>query len=138
MTPRIHDIDDAERWAGEILPSVSRTFALSIRFLPGTLGRAVTTAYLLCRIADTIEDDGAMDAERKAGLFDEFRGTLGDAEAADAFPARVADVAGDAAHVALIRRTDAVCCVLRSLSAGTRAIVVRWVEEMVEIGRAHV
>ena len=55
MTPRIHDIDDAERWAGEILPSVSRTFALSIRFLPGTLGRAVTTAYLLCRIADTIE-----------------------------------------------------------------------------------
>ena len=66
MTPRIHDIDDAERWAGEILPSVSRTFALSIRFLPGTLGRAVTTAYLLCRIADTIEDDIGLDNDQKS------------------------------------------------------------------------
>jgi len=36
----------------------------------GTLGAAVMTAYLLCRIADTIEDDGAMSAARKAELFD--------------------------------------------------------------------
>ena len=49
----------AERFGREVLPAVSRTFALSIRVLPGTLGRAVLTAYLLCRIADTVEDDDA-------------------------------------------------------------------------------
>jgi farnesyl-diphosphate farnesyltransferase len=38
---------EAERFGREILPSVSRTFALSIRVLPGELGRAVLAAYLL-------------------------------------------------------------------------------------------
>ena len=47
---------EAERFGREILPAVSRTFALSIRVLPGELGRAVLAAYLLCRIADTLED----------------------------------------------------------------------------------
>ena len=39
-----------------ILPLVSRTFALTIPELPQPLSGVVTTAYLLCRIADTIED----------------------------------------------------------------------------------
>ena len=37
----------ARRFAIAVLPEVSRTFAISIRFLPGMLGRAVLTAYLL-------------------------------------------------------------------------------------------
>src|SRR5919107_656694 len=55
---------DAERFALEVLPAVSRTFALSIRVLPGDLRRAVLSAYLICRIADTIEDAPAVPAER--------------------------------------------------------------------------
>jgi farnesyl-diphosphate farnesyltransferase len=43
-----------------ILPHVSRTFALTIPQLPERLRTAVTTAYLLCRIADTIEDEPAL------------------------------------------------------------------------------
>ncbi|TSC34201.1 squalene/phytoene synthase family protein [Corallococcus sp. Z5C101001] len=39
------------------LPRVSRTFALNIPLLPGPLDLAVTVAYLLCRIADTLEDE---------------------------------------------------------------------------------
>ena len=124
-------IRDAERWAHGILPAVSRTFALSIRFLPGTLGRAVTTAYLLCRIADTIEDDGALPAARKAELLDAFRRALHDAAAADAFPRVAADVTGDPAHVDLLLHTDAVCLLLRSLPSATRVHVTHWVEEMV-------
>src|SRR6476659_10558484 len=57
---------DAERFAKEILPAVSRTFALSIRLLPGALGRAVRTAYLLCRIADTIGAEARLPASEKA------------------------------------------------------------------------
>ena len=41
----------------EVLPAVSRTFALNIPVLPAPLDMAVTVAYLLCRIADTLEDE---------------------------------------------------------------------------------
>ncbi|QRK13603.1 squalene/phytoene synthase family protein [Archangium violaceum] len=41
----------------EVLPAVSRTFALNIPVLPRPLDTAVTVAYLLCRIADTLEDE---------------------------------------------------------------------------------
>jgi farnesyl-diphosphate farnesyltransferase len=47
---------DAE-YQEQILPHVSRTFALTIPELPAGLRGAVTSAYLLCRIADTVEDE---------------------------------------------------------------------------------
>ena len=39
-----------------MLPQVSRTFAPGIDVLPGPLADPVRLAYLLCRVADTIED----------------------------------------------------------------------------------
>ena len=57
--------DDANAYQDAILPQVSRTFALTIPALPPMLRRAVANAYLLCRIADTIEDDPALSAESK-------------------------------------------------------------------------
>ena len=51
-----------EAYQDEILPHVSRTFALTIPQLPAALRTAVTSAYLLCRIADTIEDEPALSA----------------------------------------------------------------------------
>lgn len=45
-----------------ILPHVSRTFALTIPQLPEPLRTVVVNAYLLCRIADTIEDEPAIPA----------------------------------------------------------------------------
>src|SRR5512147_1483877 len=53
----------------DILPEVSRTFALNIPVLPSPLDEVVTIAYLLCRIADTVEDEAAVGvAERRALL----------------------------------------------------------------------
>jgi farnesyl-diphosphate farnesyltransferase len=46
-----------EAFQDQILPHVSRTFALTIPQLPPDLSRSVTNAYLLCRVADTIEDE---------------------------------------------------------------------------------
>ncbi len=43
-------------YCSDMLPKVSRTFALCIRLLPADLEHPVLLAYLLCRIADTIED----------------------------------------------------------------------------------
>ena len=49
-------VSSDEVYQDQILPHVSRTFALTIPQLPADLRTAVTCAYLLCRIADTIED----------------------------------------------------------------------------------
>jgi len=49
-----------EAYQEYILPGVSRTFALTIPELPEALRTSVTNAYLLCRIADTIEDEPAL------------------------------------------------------------------------------
>lgn len=56
----------------EILKKVSRSFALTIPELPEGLGRAVTNAYLICRIIDTIEDDEGLPLDGKAHFFEEF------------------------------------------------------------------
>ena len=60
MEPASNMSDEA--YQDEILPHVSRTFALTIPQLPAALRTPVTSAYLLCRIADTIEDEPALSA----------------------------------------------------------------------------
>jgi farnesyl-diphosphate farnesyltransferase len=122
---------EAERFAREILPPVSRTFALSIRVLPGTLGRAVMTAYLLCRIADTIEDEPRLPASEKALLFDELLRCFDDSAAADDFPRRLGTLQGRPADVRLALHADRVFALYRSLSLATQAHVRRWVGEMI-------
>lgn len=121
----------AEAFAREILPPVSRTFALSIRILPGTLGRAVGAAYLLCRIADTIEDEPRMRAPEKAVLLDELLRCFDDPAAAEAFPSRLDALAGDETHVRLARHADLIFVLYRDLPETTRAHVRRWVCEMI-------
>jgi farnesyl-diphosphate farnesyltransferase len=54
------------------LEGVSRTFALTIPALPEDLRDVVTNGYLLCRIADTIEDDPCLPVDRKKRLHLEF------------------------------------------------------------------
>jgi farnesyl-diphosphate farnesyltransferase len=122
---------EAERFAKAILPGVSRTFALSIRLLPGTLGRAVLTAYLLCRIADTVEDDHAMSPDRKGELLDALVRALDDVAEAERFPL-VADelVAGEPTHVELVRHSNDVFALHRSLPERSRLRVAHWVREM--------
>jgi len=121
----------AERYCRRVLPGVSRTFALSVRVLPGTLGTAVLTAYLICRIADTVEDAPNMPAGDKARLLDILSAALSDSAAGRAFPRTAKDVAGDPAHVGLVMHADQVFALYHSLPNGTRAHIARWVEEMV-------
>ena len=51
-----------------MLQQVSRTFALTIPQLPRDLRRVIGNAYLLCRIADTIEDEAAIDVPTRQRL----------------------------------------------------------------------
>jgi farnesyl-diphosphate farnesyltransferase len=65
-----------QAYQDQILPHVSRTFALTIPQLPPALRIGVTNAYLVCRIADTIEDQTTSSAAARLGLLHRFVAVL--------------------------------------------------------------
>ena len=56
----------------DMLPKVSRTFAICIKLLPRDLEHSVLIAYLLCRVADTLEDSASLLLPEKMSLLDTF------------------------------------------------------------------
>jgi len=70
-------VSSDEVYQDQILPHVSRTFALTIPQLPPALSIPVTSAYLLCRIADTIEDEPALSAPETLSFLQRFSALLG-------------------------------------------------------------
>ncbi len=117
-------------FARGIIGRVSRTFAIGIAVLPGDLGKAVLVGYLLCRIADTIEDDGTATASRRQALLAEFVRCFDETARAAQFAAEASDIAADDAYLDLLRGTDHVFALLRSLPPRTAAIVEKWTREM--------
>jgi farnesyl-diphosphate farnesyltransferase len=112
-----------------MLPKVSRTFAICIRLLPDELEHPVLIAYLLCRIADTIEDSPTLPAGEKEGLFAHFRECL-DAPGADAHRLRETFAAPRSDEELLAREADAVLREFRRLPEGQQEAVRPWVQEM--------
>jgi farnesyl-diphosphate farnesyltransferase len=117
------------------LPSVSRTFALTIRVLPGSLRDPVTVAYLLCRLADLLEDATGCDpAVRIEGLETLAHGIAGavlrpDDLAAALAPAESLALPEDAG-TRLFRGRRTVLRAYASLPGETREVVSRWVQAM--------
>lgn len=70
-------VSSDEVYQDQILPHVSRTFALTIPQLPAALSVPVTSAYLLCRIADTIEDEPALSAPETLAFLQRFSSVVG-------------------------------------------------------------
>ncbi|HOW69411.1 MAG TPA: squalene/phytoene synthase family protein [Phycisphaerae bacterium] len=63
---------DCWAFCNGILPAVSRSFALIIPQCPDPIDRGLCVAYLLCRIADTIEDEADLAVEARDRLYDLF------------------------------------------------------------------
>ena len=63
-------------YQANILQGVSRSFAFTIPQLPNPLRDAVGNAYLLCRIADTIEDEPALSPALKREYFQRYVGIV--------------------------------------------------------------
>jgi len=59
-------------YCDSMLPKVSRTFAPTIRMLPKGLNSIVTVAYLLCRVADTVEDSEDLSIDVKKELLNNY------------------------------------------------------------------
>jgi len=109
----------------QILPDVSRSFAMVIRWLPRGLDDAVMISYLLCRIADTLEDSVREVGEKRRQLA-RFADTLDEGRPEiplDAFPAT---------YLCLMTRTDDVLAAYRALPGHARAIIRSRVREMCE------
>ncbi len=76
---------EAEGYQERILPAVSRTFALTIPQLEAGLRSVIANAYLLCRIADTIEDERALPIETKQHFHERFTRVVDGADDPAAF-----------------------------------------------------
>src|SRR5579871_336031 len=117
----------------QILPHVSRTFALTIPQLPEGLRTAVTTAYLLCRIADTIEDEPALSPPETLAFLQRFNAAVGGAgdpallgrEVAGRLSARTL-----ATEHELVAHTDRILRVLATFNERQRSAIQRCLELM--------
>ncbi len=117
----------------ESLLAVSRTFARPIEMLPGDLGTAVTCGYLLCRIADTVEDNEFFTIAERDERYAAFLAALeGPADAPEVrrFEALFRDIDGVPAELELCRNLSRVLRVFRSLPQGMQVKTQRWVAEM--------
>jgi farnesyl-diphosphate farnesyltransferase len=115
-----------------ILPGVSRSFALSLRVLPASLGVPLGVTYLVARAADTIADTHVLPAAERLAMLHALRAALDAGSAARlALPS-----AGDGAEQALLGRLPDVLTAYRALDAGdrtrARAVLLTLTQAMVE------
>ena len=116
-----------------LLPGVSRTFALTIPQLPDPLAGVVTNAYLLCRIADTIEDDTNLSHQQKADFHRRFVMVVEGRESPSPFAAELAPLLSDQvlpAERRLVEQTAAVIAVTHGLQEVERDALSRCVRIM--------
>src|SRR5580692_3181621 len=122
-----------EVYQDQILPHVSRTFALTIPQLPGGLRIAVTCAYLLCRIADTIEDEPALSPPETLAYLQRFSALLTGRGEAAPLAREIAQRLSDrtlAAERDLVSNMERVFAVMSRLNGPQRSAIRRCVELM--------
>ncbi|HKQ56587.1 MAG TPA: squalene/phytoene synthase family protein, partial [Candidatus Eisenbacteria bacterium] len=113
------------------LPRVSRTFALNIRLLDGTLGEAVRDGYLLCRAADALEDSWPGAPSAIEDRFRRFRLALaGDACAAAGLSSEARALGSDRTDLGLIVDLERLLRVMHGLPAPHREALVGGVDTL--------
>ncbi|MFB6297104.1 MAG: phytoene/squalene synthase family protein [Salinirussus sp.] len=122
-------------WCHDILGDVSRTFALSIPRYEDPMQDELCVGYLLCRVADTIEDARHVPPGEKKRLLDQYREAL-DPESevtASDFTARarrhVPEDSDD--EWRLVARTPRLLATFESLPASSKREIRPRVEEMI-------
>jgi farnesyl-diphosphate farnesyltransferase len=118
-----------------MMPKVSRTFAIAVDLLDLPMREWVRTSYLLCRVADTVEDAPELTWHRRGELFDAFTVALRSADASAFRDLAFSLPDDDEGELAL--GLARVLSVLGTFPPTVRASVVRWVEEMVEGMRVY-
>ncbi len=97
-----------------LLKATSRSFHLTLTTLPGSVRDQVGLLYLLARLADTIADSKAEDAEALIEALDGYRGLLVDDEPVDL--SGIAAIQEDADERRLLENLDSVIAAYRSMA----------------------
>ena len=117
------------------LAGVSRTFALTIPLLPTQVRHAIGNAYLLCRIADTIEDEPALADELKQVFLGRFAEVVLGRSSTESFANDLSSSLSEATHKSerdLVSNTSPVVDYHTNLPSGQREPIERCVETMCE------
>lgn len=111
--------------SGTLLKSVSRSFYLSLRFLPRPMREPVSLGYLLARFSDTLADaPGLPDSDRLAWL-EELRLILeGQQDHFQNDPASLADRLSHAGERVLVTKADELIAASRALDPAPREPLV--------------
>ncbi len=120
------------KYCEAVLPKVSRTFAPTIRRLPRGLRVPVTVAYLLCRIADTIEDSAQLSIEQKKNMLTLYADifSANDEKAYNQLLKELKALPNQTEDEKLAHRLPVVMEVFRSFSPSMQGHIARWVAEM--------
>ncbi|HXV87439.1 MAG TPA: phytoene/squalene synthase family protein [Gemmatimonadales bacterium] len=129
MTAEFTDASTDRAFCHAALPRVSRTFAVSIRLLPPQLEYTTLVAYLLCRVADTIEDATALSPEEKRRLLEAWSRGLDDG-GPEPDPVRSVFSRPATDEERLAWGSDRVLREFRGFSPAVRAAIRPWVQEM--------
>lgn len=128
-----------EDFCRRALPEVSRTFALNIPVLPPPMDLVVTVAYLLCRIADTLEDEARGQVSERAELFHTLGrlvklepGWEGRSEEFARRSVAALRPSAPTAEVQLVQGTPTVLEAMRGLPDGTHPHIAACVGEMTD------
>jgi len=116
-----------------ILQDVSRTFALTIPQLPERLRTVISNAYLLCRIADTIEDDSALTPAQARRFADMFVAVVAGRIPAEEFAGELFPLLSDATIPAehdLIKHTPTVIRITHGFNSVQRRALERCIRIM--------
>jgi len=132
-----HSASDDRAYCREVLPEVSRTFAINIRLLSGSMRDAVEIAYLLCRTADALEDSWPGEPEAIRERFQLFLEAIaGDETGADELSRRAAALGRDDSDIVLITNFPRVWRTYSRLDAKDHAVLAEGVTTLAD-GMRH-
>ena len=113
----------------DVLKGVSRSFYLSLRFLPRPMRRPASIAYLLARASDTIADSAEISAEERLDFLAKFSKQVAGEEKGEAWPQHLLNGTPDLKERILL---ECHADILRALSS-LRAEEIGLIRELLEI-----
>ncbi len=111
-------------WCHDAVVEVSRTFAITIEQLEPPMADRICVGYMLCRIADTIEDAGHIPAATQVGLLNHYQAVLDGERSLQSFQTAVDDwlpaPAERSADWRVVANVDRAFAAYRSLPASSQ------------------
>jgi farnesyl-diphosphate farnesyltransferase len=107
----------------DLLRQVSRSFYLSLKWLPARVREPISLAYLLARTSDTIADTAWIPAKQRLSALETFAASITDQDAAPIDFAALASGQGDPAEGLLLNRAPDSLALLKQLSREDRTLV---------------